>query len=296
MNLLLKTTQNFQTTAVAIFVLVAILISFTQCGRRASEPNEDVVARVNQEFLLKSDVEAIISGLFSSTDSAAMAQRFIDDWVKRQVFLSQAKENLSVSLSSFDDQVNQYRNSLIIYAFENQLVQENLDTLVTQSQLAEYYEKTMESFLLKEHIVRARFVKFPVELTSGITEFRRLIQSTNPADIAALEDFCINNSVAFYLDINRWLSFSDLLRDLPVNDVNPENFLRNNFLIELKDEYFKYFVYIFDHRRIGSIAPLSFEEENIRNLILIQRKKELLNKKRNQFLLEAKDTRMIEIF
>jgi hypothetical protein len=267
---------------------------FNSCGNKNGALDEDVLARVGQEYLLRSDVEAIFSGYQSPKDSASMAQNFIDDWVKRQVFLNQAKKNLSLSQSHFDKQVDHYRNALIVHAYENQLVEEHLDTLVTPKQLADFYEKTKESYRLKEDIIRARFVKFPVEISANLDKFKQLLQSTKPEDFVHLEDFCLNNSITYYLDFNKWLSFSDLLRDLPAREANTESYLRNNYLVELKDDYFKYFVYIFDHRKTGSTAPLSFEEDNIRNLILIQRKRELINKKRNQFLLEAKDRNMVE--
>jgi len=284
----------FKAKTLFVIIMSLTIYALSSCGPKKAVLDDDVLARVNQEYLLRSDVEAIFSGYQSVRDSASMAQSFIDDWVKRQVFLNQAKKNLSLPLGHFDKQVDHYRNALIAHAYENQLVGELLDTLVTPKQLADFYEKTKDSYRLKEDIIRARFVKFPVEISTKLDEFKQLLQSTKPEDFVKLEDFCLNNSITYYLDYNKWLSFSDLLRDLPVGEANPETFLRNNYLVELKDDYFKYFVYIFDHRRTGSTSPLSFEEDNIRNLILIQRKRELINKKRNQFLLEAKDRNMVE--
>lgn len=274
--------------------LIISVVFLPYCGGKQRGLDDDVIVRVNKEYLLRSDILGIFSDLQSNGDSAVLVQNFVEDWVARQVFLEQAKKNLSVPLSSFEKQVSQYHNALIVHAFENQLVYENLDTVITRAQLAEFFEKFKDSFRLKEDIVRARFAKFPVEISSGLNEFRQLIRSTNPKDFNQLEDYCINNSVAFYLDFNRWLSLSDLIRDLPVQNSDPENFLRNNVLAEFKDDYFKYFVFIFDHRKVGSVSPLSFEEDNIRNLILTQRKRELINKKRNQFLLEAKERNMVE--
>ena len=286
--------RSLSRSVALMFIIGLSLGCLTSCRQKKQELREDVLARVNKEYLLRSDIEAIFSAYQSPGDSAMLAQNFIEDWVSRRVFLEMAKKNLLVPLASFDEQVNQYRAALIVHAYENQLVEELLDTVISRNQLADFFDKVKDNFRLKEDIVRARFVKLPVEVTSGLNEFRQLIQSNKADDLAALEDFCINNSVAFYLDLNHWLSLSDLLRDLPVQNANPENFLRNNFLAEFKDDYFQYFVYIFDHRTVGSVAPLSFEEDNIRNLILIQRKRELINKKRNQFLLEAKDSKKIE--
>ncbi len=271
-----------------------LMVSHSSCGDKKQGLDHNVLARVNDEYLLRSDLQAIFPDYQTPSDSAMLVQKFIQDWVSRRVFLENAIKNLKVPLTEFEEQVNQYRTALLVHAYENQLVEEHLDTVITRIQLAEFFEKVKDNFRLKEDIVRARFVKFPVEVSSGISEFRLLIQSTKANDLAALEDFCINNSVAFYLDVNRWLSLSDLIRDLPAQNSNHENFLRNNFLVELKDDSYKYFVYILDHRKLGSIAPLSFEEDNVRNLILMQRKRELINTKRNQFLLEAKDRNMVE--
>jgi len=275
--------------------LIMLSVFFSSCKEGQGELDDDVVARVNKEYLYKSDIESIIPVYLAPGDSASIAFNFVEDWAKRQVFVEKAKKNLSGSLTEIERQVEQYRNALIVHAFENQLFQEHLDTVITRKQFSEFYEKVKDNFPLKENIVRARYVKFPVEWKPGPDDFKKLLQSTEDEDLAKLEDYCLHNAISFFLNVDTWLVFSDLLRDLPIEASNPEQFLKNNKLVEVTDELFRYFVFIFDYRLVGSLAPLSFEEENIRNLILIQRKRQLINEKRNQFYNEALDLKNVEL-
>lgn len=56
----------------------------------------------------------------------------------------------------FIRQIEQYRNSLIIYAYESELVKQKLDTVVSQAEIESYYKS--QNFHLRENIVLASYV------------------------------------------------------------------------------------------------------------------------------------------
>ena len=47
--------------------------------------------------------------------------------------------NLKINQDEYDKKVNDYKNSLIIYNYEQQLVDQNLDTVITFDQIQNYY-------------------------------------------------------------------------------------------------------------------------------------------------------------
>ena len=53
-------------------------------------------------------------------------KNFIDDWVSKRILLHHAKINLKIDQDEYDKKVNDYKNSLIIYNYEQQLVEQNL--------------------------------------------------------------------------------------------------------------------------------------------------------------------------
>jgi len=291
--------KKIKSKSYSIFIRLMLLTAFFamvshSCKKPAPRSGEVPVARVNEVFLYKSDLLLVVPQNISAADSALMVERFIDFWVKQQVFLQEAIKNLSAENSDFEKQIEEYRKSLTIFSYENQLVKELLDTVVTDRQLTDYYEKHKTDFRLRENIAMVNYVKLPID-APNINQFRRLFRSNDPDEAGLIEDYCIQHAATYFIDTGSWLIFDDLLREIPLQVSNAENYLRNNKIVELTDENFRYFINFIDYQLKGSISPLAFERENIKNIILNRRKHELINKKRNQFFQEALSNKQVEI-
>ncbi len=277
-----------------MLVLAAILL-LVSCQKPQPASGELVLARVDNAFLYKSDLRQLVPANTLPADSAIIVERFIDNWVRQQVFLNEALKNLSSEKMNFERQIEEYRNSLIIFSYENQLVKEQLDTVVTEKQLAEYYENNKADFRLRDNIVKVNYVKLPLD-APNIGQFRRLFRSTDPEEAGLLEEYCIQNAATYFIDSETWLIFDELLREVPLQVSNAESYLRSNRMVELSDSYFRYFINFLDYQLVGSVSPLAFERENIKSIILNRRKHELINQKRNQFYQEALSGNQVEIF
>ncbi|MBW6499466.1 MAG: hypothetical protein K0B09_13835 [Bacteroidales bacterium] len=284
----------------SIFFGLLIMVSaagmfLTSCQRPAPLSGEQAVARVNNAFLYKSDLKHLLPVNTSPADSALIVQRYVENWVRQQVFLNEALRNLSSENMNFERQIEEYRNSLIIFSYENHLVEQQLDTLVTEKQLAEYYEKNKADFRLRNNIVKVNYVKLPLD-APDLAQFRRLFRSADPEETGLLEDYCMQNAATYFIDSDTWLIFGELLRELPLQVSSAENYLRSNRFVELSDNHFRYFINFIDYQLVGSVSPLAFERDNIKSIILNRRKHELINQKRNQFYQEALSGNQVEIF
>ncbi|HSV88383.1 MAG TPA: peptidylprolyl isomerase [Bacteroidales bacterium] len=278
-----------------IFSLSMVLLLAVSCQRPFPEDGEHPVARVHDAFLYRSDLENVIPENMTPSDSVAFVQRFIENWVRQQVFLQEALNNLSPDEIDFSRELENYRNSLIIHRFEALILSNELDTVVTEEQLVEYYENHRADFRLREDVVRARYVKLPLG-APDLTNFRRLFRSINPEDEGLLEEYCIQNAATFFLETNTWLIFDQLFREVPLRVQNLESFLQVNRFVELADENYRYFILIIDFRLKGSEAPFALERNNIREIILTRRRSEMINKLRNQMFQDALGGRHVEIF
>src|SRR5690606_17200942 len=120
---------------------------------------DTVVARAYQDELLWSDLRNVIPFNIAAADSAALAQQFIHNWLKRRTVLHQAEQNLADTEKDFERQLQDYRNSLVIYAYEQALVQQKLDTVVLSNEMDEYHRQNSANFQLREPIMRVRWAK-----------------------------------------------------------------------------------------------------------------------------------------
>ena len=279
-----------------ISILIALILLQLGCSYFDEElPQDDKIARVHDAFLFKIDLEGIVEPGISQQDSIKTVERYVDTWIRQQVLLHEAKNNLTPEKMNFERKIEDYRNSLVIFSYEKDFINKNLDTIVSSEQIMEYYEEYKNDFQLKENIVQAIFIKVSLD-TPDLNLVRRFYRSDSPEDRVALEDYCVQNASAYFLDDSSWLVFNDLLRNIPLEIRNQEHYLKNNKAVEITDDYYRYFIYIKDYRIKDSVSPLAFEEQNIRNIIINKRKHELINNHRNNIYRNAIRNNSFEIF
>ncbi len=92
-----------------------------------------------------------------------------------------------------------------------------------------------------------------------------------------MEDYCFQFATDYFFNDEEWLLFDELLKKIPIKTYDQEQFLRNNRFIEIPDSTGVFFVNIKGFKIKESLSPLSFERENIKNLILNKRKLELIS-------------------
>ncbi len=274
------------------FLALMLLVA----GCNLFHPQDDTaIARAYNNYLYHSDIKHILPPGTSRADSAAIVQRYVDNWIRQQVYLHHAKENLDADMREFEKKVRDYQNSLIIYAYETELLRQEMDTVVSESQIVSYYENNQDDFQLKENIVKVVYLKVPLD-APNMGQVRRLYRSTDPDDLEQLEEYAVQNAASYLIDDGSWLLFSELLREIPIRTSNQESYLRNNRHVELNDDYYRYFLNIMDYKLKGSNSPLAFERDNIRKIILTQRKHQYIDQKRNNLFQHAAQNNSFETF
>lgn len=266
------------------------------CDKKNQElPTGKPIARVNEKFLYKEDLPGMLSGNAKIDDSIALTKAFIEKWIQTQLVLSQAENNLSSDQSEINREVENYRNNLIIYRYESALIQQKLDTAVTEDEIEKYYNEHLSQFQLKDNIVKVAYVKVKKKIPQ-IEKVKRWYTSSQAKDLEALNSWCIQFAENYFLDENTWLLFEDLVKEVPVQNYNTEHFLKNTRYLEVSDSLFHYFLNIKGFKIKNSLSPLSFEHENIRNIIVNKRKLNLIDQMKRDLLEEARESKNFEIY
>ena len=128
------------------FVIVLILLLALFSCRKSDDDDRKPVAAIYNKVLYQSDLQDAVYEGISKSDSIVQTKAFINNWIRRQVLLHQAEDNLKKSEMDFSKQVEDYRNSLIIYKYESQYVAKNLDTVVSDLEISNFMKanSTME--------------------------------------------------------------------------------------------------------------------------------------------------------
>jgi hypothetical protein len=228
-------------------------------------------------------------------DSITLVRNYINSWLKQNVVLKKAEDNLTDQQKEVSRKLEEYRNSLITYIYESELIRQKLDTAVTEEEINEYYNKHQSNFLLKDNIIKANFIKVPLNAPK-LDKVKSWYRSESPKDSALLVEYCRQFAIDFSIGSDEWLLFDDLLSKIPVKTYDKEEYLRNNRFIETADSAALYFINIRGFKIRETISPLSFERDNIRALIINKRKLELVSAMEHSAFEEALKENHIRIY
>jgi hypothetical protein len=245
-----------------------------RCGQ-TDDPGDQPVAQVGTKILKHSELVQIIPDELPSEDSIKLADEYIRKWIRQELLIQKANENLTPEQKDLSKEIDEYRNSLIIYKYKNALLGEQMDTTVTNEQIETYYNNNTENFRLNTNIVKGIFMKIPANVVNS-RNLKKMLDDTSDEGIAALREYCVQYAKNYDFFTDNWVSFRKVRNNLPYEIDNPEELLRQKSVIEQKDSEFYYVVSIFDYRLQNEIAPIEYVKENIKTLILNKRKVELL--------------------
>ena len=205
------------------------------------------------------------------TDSTAFVQSYIDSWIKKQLLVAQAEMNLTDALKDVEDRIDDYRNSLLIYAYQQELIKQNFDTLVSKEEIQNYYNENGDELELKENIFKGRYVKTAFDAPK-LELLRKLFRSNKEEDIEDLLEYCRQFAADYQLEDSQWIYFSKFADKLPINIKNTTYFLSSNKYYTYTADSSKYFFFIKEYQIKGGRSPLSLVQEKIRTIILNRNK------------------------
>ncbi len=277
--------KNFLYSLCSFFI-----VSFLSC---MSDKDEDIIASVNEKKLYLSDIKLNMPKYLE--DSSYFVEKFINDWTRKQVMLSEAEMNLNSNLDKYERQIEDYRASLLIYAYQKELLNQNFDTTITSFEIEEYYSKYKKDLILSNNIFKGRFIKIEKNVPE-IDKIKILIKSENLSKIEDLKEYCIQFASDFYLKSEEWMYFKTLSQIFPIIIDDGLAFLKNNKVFTDEDDKYIYFLYVKESQARGSISPLSIVKDQIRSTILNTKKVNYLKNIEDDLYQKALSKNKIKIY
>ncbi|HOP02981.1 MAG TPA: hypothetical protein PL017_00280 [Tenuifilaceae bacterium] len=258
-------------------IVIATLLVFTliwSCIKNQNKEQEPL-ARVYDKYLYVSDVQNIFNGSMTGADSLQVLKAFVDRWVRKQLMLNRAEKNLSPEQKDVSQQLDDYRSSLLIFKYEQEYIQQRMDTFVSASELEKYYTDNLSNFTLNENVVKALFIKIRKDDTY-YERIRMLYRSDKEDDIKTLDNLAYQVAIKYDYFNDMWVPLSRILREFPEPIENVDVILTRSKHIEYEDETFAYLLNVRDIARKGETSPFSYEKNNVRSILLNKRKQRLI--------------------
>lgn len=242
------------------FFLLILIIS--SCDRSVED---NVVAQVNDDLLYFDEV--IRDMPISILDTSAFIDKYISKWIRNKVLLDQALINLDENSDDIKDKVTLYKNSLLIYEYQQRLINQNFDTSVFLNDILSYYNDNIREFKLNQDIFKGRFVIIEKN-APNIKQLLKMFKSNDNDDIDDLVSYCMLYALEYYVNDSSWNYFNTIKYKIPNNIIANNIFLSKRKYDIIEDEKYLYLLFLKDFKIKGSTSPFSLEKDKIKSLII----------------------------
>ena len=273
-----------------IGIVISVLASFllVSCAAYEKKNQSGAAVEVNGQYLYRSTLDSLTVGL-SSEDSIRVAQQYISQWAKDVLIYDNAKSRTS---SAIEQQVEDYRRALYVHAYEEYLIDRRMSKDVADSTVAQLYGQMPERFKLDESIVKGMLVIIPKDAPKS----DKLRGYMAKQELDKLEKYAYQNASGYELFLDKWMTATELLAQLPVERAELENALKNKNQIEFADSVKTYLLQVTDKHLRGEQMPLEYARPQIEKIVLATRQVEFLQKERERIYNEAIQDRKIKFY
>jgi hypothetical protein len=247
------------------FIIFVISLSYG-CGKVSFKDKK--VAKVYRETLFNSEIEYRVWDNMDGNDSTTLKSLFVEHWIRKQLLLHKAQIS-SEDEKTIDKLTHDYRNSLIIDFYENRIINEQLDSIISDQELKDYYDQVKNNFKLDETVVNIKFIK----LVADKQTINKIKNLWNAGKYNGITDYIHLSQEESALNNDFWISISKL------NHIIPRSLIQDKSSYEVQKNIngTEYFLKVMNSRHKNEIIPLPIIKDEIRELILKKRKTDLVD-------------------
>lgn len=228
------------------------------------------MASVNDHELTESDARTLMSNLGYDLSKKEDMSIFVQKWVDAMVMQDELKETDEKMDHVAEFRSELFRGELSKYFLTEKELLKSLDSTATEKELLAYYNKHKDEFELQDFIVKALFIKLPLDAPK-LDEIKEAYLLKNDKDIARIESYTKLYAEDFYFDDENWTFFQDIRNKMPARSVNSDNIVLNRTKTYFSDDEFIYFINVLDYKLKSESPPFEFIKEQIRERLIGQR-------------------------
>lgn len=272
-------------------ICILLCIGFISCNEKEIVDNSRTpILEVGGRFLYLDQVEALIPEGSTKQDSTVIAEKFIKSWVTEVLMFKHAEDNIT-NTEEIDVLVDNYRKSLVIHHYQQNLIQERLKNNITDEDLLAFYENNKAHYLLKENIIQGLYIKVPVK-APNLKELRSWLKNLNQANVEKIEKYRIKNATNYIYFADNWVPFIQIAVNMPKVIENQSG----KGLTEQKDEQYYYFLSITNSKKIGEVEPFDIAKAKINEIFFNKKKIEYISQFENELYNDAVSDEEITYF
>ena len=241
-----------------------------------------VAVALHGQYLYQSTLDSLSFGLLSE-DSARVVEQYVKQWAKDILVYDKAKGAVDKTIEAL---VEDYRRSLYVHAYEQELVERRMPKQVADSVVEQIYAAHPEKFELRESIAKGVLIVVP-NGAPNMKKLRGWLTDLSEENLENIEKFAYNYAVGYELFTDQWRTAQQLLLTMPFEQDELDRLLRSKQQIELQDSLSTYILQVTDKRMAGEPMPIEYARPEIEKAVLSQRRVLFLQKERERLYEDA---------
>ncbi|MEM7514168.1 MAG: hypothetical protein AAF388_24805 [Bacteroidota bacterium] len=272
--------RNIYGQSVLILLIGLISLSFLSCNKNVPVEQE-VVATYKGEKLYREEVNQylpfqIVSDTARIEDSTRLADKYVQRWIKDRLMADQARSQIQDLDEKIQYQLDNYKYQLIQQEYINQVLRQQLNTNVSDSEVENYYQQNQDKFKSKAPYYSFFHIRTPV-----LNPYQQVawMRSAESSDINRLKEWAEGEGESVMIKLDSTFLpnqeiilagegfFGDITR---IRKKTVYNYFTN------QDEKYYNFIKVLDVIEAGEVKPLSLCRNEIVQRILSKRKNRLI--------------------
>ena len=231
-------------------------------------PQERKLAKVYGKVLYESDLSESTWEFMDSSDMETLKNLYIEHWIRNQLMLKKAsfdREDRGVIKRMSDD----YKNSLILDFYKERLIRDNLNSIIEEEELKEYYDMVKNKFRFDETMINLKFIRIAADnQTIG-----RIAQLWSKGEYSEISEMIYLNPDEAILADDVWLSIDGMKRLIPQSMILDETSYFDRKTINDTE----FFLKVFDTKHKNDIIPFPLVRDKVEAMIISKRKNDLID-------------------
>ena len=275
-----------------IFLIILTALLLGGCGQTVDHKGKTPLVQVGNEFLYKEDLRAAMPVGIKGQDSIQFAERYIRTWVEDALLFHKAEGNVPDNLK-LEELVASYRKALIVHAYQEELVNQQLGDSIDEAEIKQYYQQNPTLFRATQPYVQGLFMKVPIS-AQHLNNVRAWYKKNTQDAIDKLEKFSIGNAVSYDYFYDRWIPVSEIAAKIPLKAIDTDaNYLNRNRNVEVRDTAYCYFLHVENFLPAGQQLPLEYAKSEIKEILINLKRVEFINRMKDDLYKEASDDKDI---
>lgn len=278
----------------SLILLTLVPFLFKTCLLEADADAERVLlATVGSESIWLDEALESMPANFTLEDSSRFVNDYVSKRVMEQLLFEQAERNVA-STEAIDLLVQEYRRSLLVYEYQQRILNEHMQDSFNEEDVRAYYERNPEHFRAVEPLVKGLFVRVPVSAPK-LDEFKSLCRDLSASHFDRIESYSIKNASIYTIFVDRWIPLREFSTYLTLNNKQLDD-LRRLGWVEVEDEQFYTLLTTLDVVQKGQPAPFEYVRATVSAALLNAQKKTFIQEFEMNLLKDAEKKGKVEYY